>query len=95
MIVYVRLVLDHMRLDGAAVTRQAIHEAALAGAAERLRPKMMTVSACDTKPCRSKGTFPSSVTCGMATCNVGMVCCNASCAICAPPSEPCSHRLCD
>jgi hypothetical protein len=30
----------------------------------------------------------------MATCNVGMVCCNASCGICARPGERCTTRVC-
>jgi hypothetical protein len=30
----------------------------------------------------------------MTTCNVGTVCCNPSCGICAPAGEPCSQGAC-
>jgi hypothetical protein len=28
------------------------------------------------------------------TCNVGTVCCNPSCGICAAPGEPCNQNAC-
>jgi hypothetical protein len=34
------------------------------------------------------------VQCGLNTCNVGQVCCNASCGICAQPGEACSQQPC-
>ena len=36
-----------------------------------------------------------SAMCGPNTCNSGMVCCNASCGICAAPGASCDTRLCD
>lgn len=36
-----------------------------------------------------------SVMCGPNTCNSGMVCCNASCGICAAPGATCDTSLCD
>ena len=33
--------------------------------------------------------------CGAATCAAGMVCCNASCGICAPPNGACIQLACD
>jgi hypothetical protein len=35
-----------------------------------------------------------SVTCGDATCDKDMVCCNASCGICAAPDEACTQQAC-
>jgi hypothetical protein len=32
--------------------------------------------------------------CGPNTCNVGDVCCNASCGICTAPGESCSQTPC-
>jgi hypothetical protein len=50
---------------------------------------------CDPTPCAGAPTVPFSVTCGMSTCNVGYVCCNPSCGICALPGEACSSSVCD
>jgi hypothetical protein len=32
--------------------------------------------------------------CGPNTCNVGQVCCNPSCGICAAPGASCDQRTC-
>ncbi len=34
------------------------------------------------------------VTCGDVTCAEGLVCCNASCGICAAPGEKCNQQAC-
>jgi hypothetical protein len=38
---------------------------------------------------------PTGVACGSATCGPGLVCCNASCGICTPPSSACIQIACD
>ncbi len=35
------------------------------------------------------------VPCGGATCEPGMVCCNASCGICTPPDGACTQQACE
>jgi hypothetical protein len=35
------------------------------------------------------------ISCGNVTCAPALVCCNASCGICAAPGEPCNQRRCD
>lgn len=35
------------------------------------------------------------VACGRATCEPGMVCCNASCGICTPPDGVCTQQACE
>lgn len=37
---------------------------------------------------------PGPVSCGSAWCAPGLVCCNASCGLCAPPGVVCSQRMC-
>lgn len=34
------------------------------------------------------------VSCGSTWCGAGLVCCNASCGLCAPPGVLCSQRMC-
>ncbi len=38
---------------------------------------------------------PAPVTCGNVTCGAGLVCCNASCGICTPPSGACIQVACN
>ena len=33
--------------------------------------------------------------CGKTTCATGMVCCNVSCGICAPPDGVCTQQFCE
>lgn len=40
------------------------------------------------------GTVDGGEPCGMTTCEKGMVCCNASCGICAPPDGVCTQIAC-
>ena len=37
---------------------------------------------------------PTASTCGEVTCEAGLVCCNASCGICAPPDGFCTQEQC-
>jgi hypothetical protein len=37
---------------------------------------------------------PKGEPCGAATCDAGMVCCNASCGVCVPPGGGCTKQLC-
>lgn len=39
-------------------------------------------------------TRPGPVSCGSIWCAPGLVCCNASCGLCAPPGVVCSQRMC-
>jgi hypothetical protein len=38
--------------------------------------------------------IPISIHCGPNTCNVGQVCCNATCGICTNPGETCRKEPC-
>lgn len=38
---------------------------------------------------------PAPVLCGSKTCAAGLVCCNASCGICAPPDGACTQMFCE
>jgi hypothetical protein len=40
-------------------------------------------------------SYPINAFCGANTCDVGEVCCNPSCGICAPPGVACSQVACD
>lgn len=37
---------------------------------------------------------PKGEPCGAATCDAGMVCCNASCGVCVPPGGGCTKQAC-
>lgn len=50
-----------------------------------------TVCACVASDSMGKGDGEA---CGDATCDKGMVCCNASCGICAPPDGFCTQMAC-
>ena len=38
--------------------------------------------------------FPATQSCGIASCDLGSVCCNARCGICTPPGVSCSQVQC-
>ncbi|HVH41471.1 MAG TPA: hypothetical protein VM925_03980 [Labilithrix sp.] len=45
--------------------------------------------------CIPMASKDAGVPCGRATCEPGMVCCNASCGICTPPDGMCTQQACD
>ncbi len=47
-----------------------------------------------TQPVPANTAFPATQACGITSCDLGSVCCNASCGICAPPGASCSQIQC-
>jgi hypothetical protein len=45
--------------------------------------------------CEGSSSLSLSVPCGMQLCDTGLVCCNASCGICAAPGKSCSQKVCE
>ncbi len=55
-------------------------------------PRVAPAAAVSTPPPRPP--TPLRVTCGIATCAPGDVCCNPTCGICTPPGQTCTRQDC-
>ncbi len=87
-------------MNGAGVNGAAVNGAAALNGNTPLNgaippaPVGATPATNPNQPLPSNVTPPAGQSCGILTCELGSVCCNASCGICTPPGVSCSQLQC-